>query len=368
MSSQDSEPSHAIQQLNDNISGGSLYAASTSSTSHTTSPIPIVELVKEIQTLSDRTSTMKGLFERVGTGLGRFDTNGYKDRGGKQLENLQPVWTGFQQRFSDMIWNSRNTATDIAVVLREALCPILKDPAVSIQEKRNAIHVYIKGIKSTPQSQTKTFAALQKDIKLFSTKCTAFTDTQNGRLTSNINSLNGNILALTKSIDRFDAAVIKMNAVLVGCAIGAVVAGFDLASWAFSKRVAPVSSWALAITAAITFIGAANELMATLNAKSNASKEYQAKRMQVNNLNQMIQELQDLKTILITLDRGIEQTYARIDDFSYVWGMVIQDAHLLLEHISTSPEIDETIRSRIQPESVYKALISGLKSHATRVI
>ncbi|KAF8601207.1 hypothetical protein BDV93DRAFT_524928 [Ceratobasidium sp. AG-I] len=363
-----------LQQLKKNgLTASKLNAAYAAMTERATDAATTEKMVKEIQDLFDSAMAMSKSFEHIKIELGNVDANEYKDKDGKPLEKLQPTWVGFQNRFTHMMWNSRDAATDAATVLTdfvEALCVVLKDPDASFQDKKDALRDFILGSKTTSPSQTQTFTTLHNDVEAFSAKCIAFADTRNAELTAKIKTLNDEITALIKQIEDCDTLVIEMSVLLGGTAVGGIVAGGIIvgALWTTLGAAAPGVLIGLILTAAATMIGALAKLISTLNARSNAQDKYDTKSAELKNLNQQLSDLVALKSNLMTLDREIKQTHTRLDDFSNIRSMPYRDAQAILDYITAASEFDETTLWRVQlMEAVYKALIPGLKKYASRV-
>lgn len=363
-----------IQQLKkDGISASKLNVAYATMTKQANDPSTSEKIVKEVQDLFDRAMAMSQSFEHIKIELGKVDANEYKDKDDKPLEKLQPTWIGYQNRFTHLMWNSRDAATNSVAVLRdfvEALCPVLKDPDVKFEEKKDALREFLTGSKPIVRSQTQTFTTLHNDVEAFSAKCIAFADTRNTELTARIKTLNDEISALIKEIEACDATVIEMGVLLGGTAVAGLVAGGIVvgALWALLEAAAPGVLIALILAAAATMIGALAKLISTLNTRSNAQDKYDTKQAEVKVLNQQLQELVALKSNLTALDREIKQTHTRLDDFSDIRAMPYRDAQSILEYITAVSAWDETALYRTQfAEAVYKAAIPAVKKYASRV-
>jgi len=363
-----------IQQLKkDGISASKLNAAYAAMTKQANDPSTSEKIVKEVQDLFDRAMAMSQSFEHIKIELGNVDAKEYKDKDDQPLEKLQPTWIGFQNRFTHLMWNSRDAATDSGAVLRdfvEALCPVLKNPDVKFEEKKDALREFLLGSKTTARSQTQTFTTLHNDVEAFSAKCIAFADTRNAELTAKIKTLNDEISALIKEIEACDTTIIEMGVLLGGTAVGGVVAGAVIvgALWTTLGAAAPGVLIGLILTAAATMIGALAKLISTLNARSNAQDKYDTKQAEVKDLNKQLQDLVALKSNLMALDREIKQTHTRLDDFSDIRSMPYRDAQSILEYVTAVSCWDETALYRVQfAEAVYKAAIPAVKKYATRV-
>ncbi|KAG6918077.1 hypothetical protein DXG01_016736 [Tephrocybe rancida] len=173
------------------------------------------QVSREAKQLVDNVIKIDQGFERVKIDLGGVDAGIFR---GKPVEKLQPLWAGYQRRFTSLIWKSNTVARKTGAYVKEFVNVILptledlrcnaeyRDAAADLREfagRKNPFEHELNG--SEDHIHTRAFTELRYDIKTFGENFELFIDEQRLELDEEILRLQDDISELNWRIKRSDA-------------------------------------------------------------------------------------------------------------------------------------------------------------------
>ncbi|KAF8069981.1 hypothetical protein FPV67DRAFT_995485 [Lyophyllum atratum] len=330
-------------------------------------------IMQEIRQLAVGMQRMDNTFQRVKGELASLNPEGDAN---PTISKVQTHWTSFHERFTELLWLSRNSATQTESYLRDfvqVILPSVVDYEASTAEKQGDLQEFIYRINpnvAAPGGGTasQAFTNLELDVQLFASQSVVPALGQLARLTAEVETLTKEVDALNGKLKHY-YKILKQMPYALGATVTVVTLGVA-ATLAAPFIVAGILVTGIgAATAEVTQIVLNIERTKDVSPKS---KEVQRRIDQVKKEIQTLGSAHALEKVNSILNSELQQhsqsISAYLDNFTRIWNMASHDAAILkeadLEHI----EDNEALLLRIEHlTDRYKTLAGCLAEYATTV-
>ncbi|PPR02764.1 hypothetical protein CVT24_002252 [Panaeolus cyanescens] len=347
-----------------------------------TKPSTQQSLMDEVKALGDSVIVVDEAFERVKIGLGKVDQNDYKDKNGNPVPKYQPTWIGYQKRWTQFLWDSRDVATKTEAYVRdfiEVIIPEIEDEEIDdakldLKEFISRTDPFGKELNASEthdkaQKFSQDLIDLQKDLAAFKDTFDEFAKDQEIKLGDDIKKENANIEALKLEIKQCETVVMAMG-IALGVTVFATAAG-ALGSLAALGPVGPFVAIGIVIVGAIAAISELGVLIAYIVKTNDKKQELAEAQRNLADLQAQLDHLHELQAILQSQTADIDTICGRLDRFKAIWGAVAHDAGLILEQLNTAVNTGgsaNAFKRRVEIAKVsYKTLADGLAAYATNL-
>ncbi|CAE6468413.1 unnamed protein product [Rhizoctonia solani] len=345
-------------------------------------PQTTADVLDEIKGLSATAVRIDQDFHKVYIELGKVDNAGFNFP-----RKLAPEWKVLKDRWTKLLWNSRNTASKTVAELKDwhevivpAVLELLNDTgpfaALSLAEAREEIRIFrqrappFKDIvdPTKPGGHSQEFTELQRDIEAFKESFDNFTKAQQAQVEAQIAGVKNQINSMNAEISKCDEMARRMG-LLLGITLFATGVG-AIASLVALGPLGPLVAFKILIVGAVAAIA---EKIALINYQKRA----QQLRSQVAAKNAELRQLEDKLALLKKCEAMLEAQKAtmgdiasRIGRFSVIWAVMQSDAaevEALMERLD-EPSGRLVLRNRINAiQATYAPLREGLKLYATQI-
>lgn len=379
-----------LKELQDNPLPDSVKnAAQAAMADEASKPETTDKLLEEVRGLSDSLIKIDQAFQRVKIDLGKVDANDYKDENGNPVPRFQPTWIGYQQRFTALLWESRETATATEAYIKDFLEVIIpevesiqnqddyEDAAADLKEFVGRTDPFGKKLNSDEtkdhaQKHSQAFTDLRRDLQEFEGTFKDFAKFHEGELNKEVARLQGEITRLDAEIKKCETIVTAM-AIALGVTLFATAAG-AVASLAAFGPVGPFVAIGVVIVGAIAAISELGVLIAYIVKGNEYRSERYDDQTKLEDLQAQLEVIKRLKSTLEAQKTDIDDICGRIDRISAIWAMVAHDAKLISEGLQAAISGAEggaskkAFQRRVELVKVsYTALGTALGEYATQV-
>ncbi|KIJ46163.1 hypothetical protein M422DRAFT_250199 [Sphaerobolus stellatus SS14] len=328
------------------------------------------EIIKEVQMLAERAIATDRVFESIRRKLAIVDENNYEDKYGQPIPKLEPTWIKYQNRYIDLLWQSRSAATKTEAYIRDftqIIIPILLEPDSEYEDNLTDLNAFINRRNPvSPDTQDDDFDKLRADVAAFTASFVTWADDVGAQLTEEITSLMDATESLKTELAQCNNLITEMaiaiGLTVVGTAVGIIVALACLAA-------APATIVEILIAGIGAIIGEMATLISAMIRRAEIEEEIAEKERQIDELNKQLEILGELKSMLQRCTEEASEIFHRLGSFSHIWAMVAQDATYIRDHPKL-PEIhtNKGIQAQIKlMESVYAPLADSLAYYATLI-
>ncbi|KIJ46143.1 hypothetical protein M422DRAFT_778507 [Sphaerobolus stellatus SS14] len=345
------------------------------------------EIIKEVQMLAERAIATDRIFESIRRKLAIVDENNYEDKYGQPIPKLEPTWIKYQNRYIDLLWQSRSAATKTEAYIRDftqIIIPILLEPDSEYEDNLMDLNAFINRRNPVSPDTQDDFDKLRADVAAFTASFVTWADDVGAQLTEEITNLMDATESLKTELAQCNNLITEMaiaiGLTVVGSAVGIIVAlaclaaapativeilvrtlteEYHLIKCLDSKQIAGIGA----------IIGEMATLISAMIRRAEIEEEIAEKERQIDELNKQLEILGELKSMLQRCTEEASEIFHRLGSFSHIWAMVAQDATYIRDHPKL-PEIhtNKGIQAQIKlMESVYAPLADSLAYYATLI-
>ncbi|KAG8790966.1 hypothetical protein FRC12_010496 [Ceratobasidium sp. 428] len=343
-------------------------------------PTTVKELMDEIRGLSTSCILMDRDFTSVYNALLQVDNSGFNFR-----EKLAPQWKTLKDRWTKLLWDSRNTATRTKVYLLEfdqVILPMIEDSLndpgdlFKWDDAKAELSAYLKRPNpfrdmvnaGEPSAHSQAFTDLAQDLENFKKKFDGFTAEKQKEIGAQIASVKSQINSITIEIKQCDAMVHKLS-ILLGITIFATGVG-AIASLVALGPLGPLVAIKILIIGAMAAIAEKIALINYANRSRQLQGQLRAKEAELRGLQDKLDQLKKIQALLEAQKSTISDIVSRVDRFAVIWSAINRDCVELLAIMESmdNPATQGGLRRRVNLlRNVYNPLMTGLDIYATQI-
>jgi len=389
-----------IQKLKSKIDADSQKKAEDAMAAEFAKPETSKKLLEEVKALGDAALKVDQTFVKVSSQLGEVDKNEYKDKNGKPIPKLKPQWDGFHDRYTHVLWSSRDVATDTAAYIMDFYTSYLPaiDEAIEIMKTQTTAEreQTIKDLQpdfdeflkkqnpataqsnrpppagtdplSVSQVQSQDFLTLKNDIEAFHGTFATFAEDTSAELNQKLKTVDATISRLKLEIAGYET-VIKGLAIAMGATALVAGAGALGALFAFGP-LGPAVALGVLIVGALAIIAELSALIVFLKKRDDAEDALTKAKAEKADIEKQLATLKALQTKLQEQSTDITYITGRLDQFANIWSLVASDARECNTYLKNASEAKGYVflKSRTALlKTSYASLYAGLKEYASKV-
>ncbi|KIJ46159.1 hypothetical protein M422DRAFT_250194 [Sphaerobolus stellatus SS14] len=324
------------------------------------------ELLEEIKQLAGAAKNVDEAFERVRVGLGQVDNNNYTDSNGKPIGKFQPTWTGYQNaNFNEIILpivEDIQNADDLADA-RLDLDAFIKrnDPYENSLNSQETIDAAMK--------YSQAFTDLRRNLEAFQGTFDSFAKEHEINLGQDITNKQAQIEVLQLEIKQCQTVVMAMS-IALGVTLFVTVAG-AVGSLAALGPLGPFVAIGIAIVGALAAISEMSTLIAYVVKTNEKKAELDEAERQLRSLQEQLETLKQLRSILMNQKSDITYISGRLDRFAVIWNIIRHDAQIIRELLDAAVGDEGSKKAfKLRVDLVkksYEPLQQGMREYATSV-
>lgn len=389
-----------IQKLKSMVDVDSQQKAEDAMAAEFAKPETNKKLLEEVKALGDAALKVDQTFVKVSGQLADVDNNSYNDKNGKPIPKLQPQWDAFHRRYIQVLWSSRDVATDTAAYLKDfytSYLPAIEEAIELMSTQTSEARLQtIKDLQpdfdeflkkqnpataqsnrpapagtdplSVSQVQSQDFLDLKNQIEAFKNTFGTFAADASTELEQKLKTVDATISRLNLEIAGYEA-VIKGLAIAMGATALVAGAGALGALFAFGP-LGPAVALGVLIVGAVAMVGQLSALIVFLVKRDATEDELAAAKAEKADIEKQLATLRALKSKLETQTADITYITGRLDQFANIWSLVASDARECNTYLKNASEAKGYVflKSRTALlKSSYASLYAGLKEYATKV-
>jgi len=301
------------------------------------------KVVEDIKKISQTAISVTTEFVTVRGVLRTFDSKGYKDIKGKDINKLESTWAGYQTRFADNLKASRATALAAKVSAEEYVLfmgevadhPkefVLEEMPGFIKEWLDNINKSITGAEQTE----KNFTTLKDEITLFATDISIAADKADKAIQKEIKDCQDRIDAIDRDLTYWNG-VFRDAAIALGVSAVAFGASGALLATGFLAPVAIVGM----VISALAAIGSAAAMTTAAIKRSQCETNKSNEQDNMKKLKEKAADFEKIKAQLLESDTTIKDICFKLGTIANIWSYFKTDAEQVkmgLERAKTAAE------------------------------
>ncbi|QRV95238.1 hypothetical protein RhiJN_23256 [Ceratobasidium sp. AG-Ba] len=362
-------------------------------------PQTVKELMDEIRGLSTSTIQMDKDFTSVYNALLQVDNSGFNFP-----EKLAPQWKVFKDRWTKLLWDSRNTATRTKIYLLEfdqVILPMIQDSLddptdyFKWDDAKAELNAYLERPNpfrdmvnaGEPSAHSQAFSDLAQDLDQFKTKFDGFTAKAQQEVEAQIANVKAQMENMRIEIQRCDDMVRKLS-ILLGITLFATGVG-AIASLVALGPLGPCVAIKILIVGALAAIAEKVALINYANRSRQLQVDLRAKEAELRALQDKLDQLKKIQALLEAQKSTISDIVARMDRFAVIWSAINHDCVELLALMDSMKDpasraasqmcycfdltlannvLQQGLRRRVNLlKNVYNPLMTGLDIYATQI-
>ncbi|KAG8725813.1 hypothetical protein FRC11_001426, partial [Ceratobasidium sp. 423] len=266
-------------------------------------------LMDEIRELSRTTLGIDADFYKVKMALNKVDNSGFNFP-----RKLEPEWDNLRRKWQTLLWDSRETATRMAVRLETFQDKLERadgfltispgdDPLVGMIEAKELLldfasrNPVLTNLQKEGQDHSDLFNDLASELNIFKTTFDDFTKAEQARIEQQIVNLKQRINSLTVEIRKCDDAIARLSRAL-GLTIFGTVVGAGISLFAFGI-LGPLVAIKVLIVGTLIAIGQKQAL-------ANYQRQAEALRAELRQREAELKGLEDKLALLKQLEALLE--------------------------------------------------------------
>ncbi|KAF9460979.1 hypothetical protein BDZ94DRAFT_1264870, partial [Collybia nuda] len=300
----------------------------------TTAPTFRENTLREISQLSQTVLQIEQHFAEIAHAIRSIDSKQIlQDHNGLPIKFF-PEWNSYHKTYSDLLYNSQTTATQLKTKIDDLLInliPLINDPHVSLNDKKEELGGFIEGLdyfQAQGTVKARDFQLLRENVKNFGLNLVKETKTQSANarerqkaISENISHLEGEL----KAAEGFFSAcwsVLKKPTILGSISFSTGAGGF-----AGLVALAPVAS-TLLVAAGLGALGygiseGLDERARDIRGKNDMLL---ALRLEQQSLQAHHANLKEVSTEVVRLTSSFNEIFNRLGTMQQIWTMIRSDA------------------------------------------
>ncbi|PPR08019.1 hypothetical protein CVT24_011080 [Panaeolus cyanescens] len=325
------------------------------------------DIKEQVKKLAEQTTKTKDAFEFIRRKLHLVDENHYKDKNGRPVAKFEPTWKRYQARYTDLLWRTRDAATDTEVYFRDLVeavfDSILQNDSAYEDNVKDLTEFANRANKVAENSTEDDYKVLQADVAKFVEGFSHFAEDEGAKLSAEIAALTNEIKALQKELSDLNGLIEEMGiamGVTLGAGAGGIVAALLVLGPTAGTAIIPIL-----ITGISAIIGETATLIKALTRKSTVESDIADKQQEIDKLTGEQKTLEELRAKLELCADESTDMFGRLANFSNMWSHCAADTRSLLSVIAEI-HTDKSVEARIRlMKETYTSAADALRFYAT---